>query len=96
MSEKKEYPYTAYMLTPACKVKEVSVAGEYCIDGYLKLRGGDAFKSELIHDTPRKALLAGLLKIGARRESLEKQLETADKREQEIHKQLKKLEEGAK
>ena len=96
MSEKKEYPYIAYMLTPACKVKEVVVVGESYTGSYLKLNDAFVYKRERIHDTPHQALLSGLMNIGKRRKSLAKQLETADKREQAIHKQLKKLEEGAK
>lgn len=80
MSKQREYPFTAYMLTPVMHVKPVELArrSEWYSD-YHETIDGRIYHDGQIHDTPQAAIESGRAKLAKQQANIEKRAANLDK-----------------
>lgn len=85
--KEREYPFTAYVLTPEMLIKPVElVRRSQWFGDYHETAGGNTYHDCQVHDTPQAAIAAGLAKLNEQRSRLQKQQSNLEKRAANLEK----------
>lgn len=92
MSKQREYPFTAYVLTPSMGIKKVELVRQgWMIIGNHKTASGSVYGDSHLHETPQAAIAAGRAKLDEQRAKLAIQLANIKKRAENLDKAEGKL-----
>lgn len=76
----REYPFTAYVLTPSMGVKKVELVRSGFFSFWHETKTGSRFHNDRLHDTKQSAITAGRAKLDEQRAKLAIQLANIEKR----------------
>lgn len=85
--KERQYPFTAYVLTPAMLIKPVELVrrSEWFGD-YHETAGGNTYSDSQLHNTPQAAIAEGSAKLNEQRSRLQKQQSNLEKRAANLEK----------
>lgn len=90
MNKECTYPYTAFVLTPSMKVKEVTIVGTGWHATFQNTENGETYHLSHVHSTREAAIAAGHAQLDAHAKRLEEQAATLDKLRATLNKQVAK------
>lgn len=86
MTTRTDYPFTAWMLTPGYRPKEVTITESYWMSGYLKRDTGSCIRRENLFDTRAECVTDGFRRLEEAEARIEKQKASNAKRRATLEK----------
>ena len=80
MTNRTDYPFTAWILTPGYSPKEVTITDAHWVSRYLRRDNGGSLRRENVFDTREECIAAGFRRLDEADARLEKQKASSAKR----------------
>ncbi len=84
--KEREYPFTAYVLTPSMSIKRIELVSEGWHLGLHETRERRSYLERELYDTRQAAVSAGRTKLNEQRSKLQKQQSNLEKRAANLEK----------